>query len=194
MSFSRRHLTAYTILAAAFLAPTPGPVRAAPEIQPLNTAVIKATTGLCRKGIWCHVDKAGVWVPKTKVAILGVSAAEQAEIALYVDLEVSTRPEMYQCSENDANGCIFRMKYAGPGLYDYGGTSGSTYLGSNITNTNIVFPPGYGIVVPAGTPIYVHLDVRNQSLIDLKVDQDAWLYYVPLEGVSTEDNTPEAGL
>jgi hypothetical protein len=35
--------------------------------------------------------------------------------------------------------------------------------------------------VPAGTPIHVHLDVRNQSLIDLKVDQDAWLYYVPVD-------------
>jgi hypothetical protein len=158
-----------------------GPARAAPQIQPLTTAVIKATTGLCNKGIWCHVDKAGVWVPKNKIAVLGVSVAEQAEIALYVDLEVSTRPEMYQCAGEDAQGCIFRVKYAGPGLYDYGGTSGSTYLGSNITNTNISFPPGYGIVVPAGTPIYVHLDVRNQSLIDLKVDQDAWLYYVDLE-------------
>ena len=32
-----------------------------------------------------------------------------------------------------------------------------------------------------GTPIYVHLDVINGSLIDLEVDQDAWLYYTPLE-------------
>jgi hypothetical protein len=168
-------------LLALVLAAMAGPAPAAPEIQPLHTAVIKATTGLCRKGIWCHADRAGVWVPKTKVAIVSVSAAEQAEIALYVDLEISTRPEMYQCTGEDANGCIFRMKYAGPGLFDYGGTSGSTYLGSNITNTNIGFPAGYGIVIPAGTPIYVHLDVRNQSLIDLKVDQDAWLYYVPLE-------------
>jgi hypothetical protein len=173
--------TARLALAALLLAATLGSVNAAPEIQPLNTAVIKATTGLCKRGLWCHVDKAGVWVPKTKVAILSVLAAEQAEIALYVDLEVSTRPEMYQCAGDDSNGCIFRMKYAGPGLFDYGGTTGSTYLGSNITDTGITFPPGYGIVVPAGTPIYVHLDVRNQSLIDLKVDQDAWLYYVPLE-------------
>jgi hypothetical protein len=168
-------------LTALLLTTALGQASAAPEIQPLNTAVIKATTGLCLKGVWCHVDKAGVWTPKTKVAIVAVSAAEQAEIALYVDLEVSTRPEMYQCAGDDSQGCIFRMKYAGPGLYAYGAPSGSTYLGSNITDTSISFPTGYGIVVPAGQPIYVHLDVRNQSLIDLKVDQDAWLYYVPLE-------------
>ena len=180
MPRNARRLTACLVL-AVMLTPLIGPARAAPEIQPLSTAVIKASTGLCGKGVWCHVDKAGVWTPKTKVAIIGVVVAEQAEIALYVDLEVSTRPEMYQCSANDANGCIFRMKYAGPGLYDYGATGGSTYLGSNITDTSVMFPPGYGIVVPAETPIYVHLDVRNQSLIDLKVDQDAWLYYVPIE-------------
>jgi len=62
---------------------------------------------------------------------------EQAEIALYVDLEISTRPEMYQCAGDDSSGCIFRMKYAGPGLYDYGGTTGSTDPGSNITDTAI---------------------------------------------------------
>jgi hypothetical protein len=153
----------------------------AAEIRPLSTAVIKATTGLCRRGAICHVDKAGVWVPQTRVAILSVSAAEQAEVALYVDLEISTRPEMYQCAGNDSSGCIFRMKYAGPGLFVYGANQGNTYLGSNVTNTNISFPTGYGIVVPAGTPVYVHLDVRNQSLIDMKVDQDAWVYYVPLQ-------------
>ncbi len=176
-----RPSTAPRALLALLLTAMVAQAGAAPEIEPLNTAVIKATTGLCLRGVWCHVDKAGVWVPKTKVAILSVSVAEQAEIALYVDIEVSTRPEMYQCAGEDANGCIFRMKYAGPGLYDYVWTSLSTYLGSNITTTNISFPQGYGIVVPAGTPVYVHLDVRNQSLIDLRVDQDAWLYYVPVE-------------
>jgi hypothetical protein len=72
------------------------------------------------------------------------------------------------------------MKYTGPGLYSYGASQGSTYLGSNVTDTTLSFPAGYAIVVPAGTPIYVHLDVINESLIDLKVDQDAWLYYTPL--------------
>jgi hypothetical protein len=170
-----------TLIGAALLALSALPTTAAPGIQPISTAVIKATTGLCYRGSVCHVDKAGVWVPKTRVAILSVSAAEQADVALYVDLEVSTRPEMYQCAGNDSKGCIFRMKYAGPGLFAYGANSGSTYLGSNITTTNMTFPAGYGIVVEAETPVYVHLDVRNQSLIDLKVDQDAWLYYVPLD-------------
>jgi len=35
--------------------------------------------------------------------------------------------------------------------------------------------------VEAGTPVYLHLDVVNSSLIDLAVDQDAWIYFVPLE-------------
>ncbi len=154
---------------------------APPPIQPLNTAVIRATTGLCTRGAVCHVDRAGVWVPKTRVAIVSVLAAEQADVALYVDLEVSTRPEMYQCADTEGSGCLFRMKYMGPALFDYGATQGNTYLGSNITDTSLTFPSGYAIVVEAGTPVYVHLDVRNQSLIDLKVDQDAWLYYVRLD-------------
>lgn len=183
----RAAIAAIGLLALTPSAAAPGTGPAAPppaagpaEIRPLSTAVIKATTGLCLRGQICHVDRAGAWTPKTRVAILGAAIAEQADIDLYTDLEISTRPEMYQCNGGDAQGCIFRAKYAGPGLFDYGARSGSTYLGSNITTTHIVFPTGYGILVPAGTPIYVHLDVRNGSLIDLKVDQDAWLYYVPV--------------
>jgi hypothetical protein len=149
-------------------------------IKPLSTAVIKATAGLCLKGKTCHKDKAGLWVPKTKVAILAVSIAEQVDVDAYVDVEVSTKPEMYQCNDLDATGCIFRIKYSGPGLFSYGATSGNTYIGSNITSTNISFPPGYAIIVPTGTPVYVHLDVINESLIDLHIDQDAWIYYSPL--------------
>jgi hypothetical protein len=156
------------------------PARAAPAIQPISTAVIKATTGLCLRGKTCHVDKAGAWIPDQDVAIVAASIAEQVDVALYVDIEISIKPEMYQCNEADAGGCIFRTKYSGPGLYVYGATSGNTYLGSNVTTTNITFPAGYGIAVKKGVPVYVHLDVRNGSLIDLKVDQDAWLYYVPL--------------
>jgi hypothetical protein len=163
----------------ACLAARAQPAAAEPP-KPLSTAVIKATTGLCTKGKTCHVDRAGVWIPKTDVGIVAVSVAEQADVDVYVDLEISTKPEMYQCNEVDAAGCVFRMKYVGPGLYDYGAKSGSTYLGSNVTGTTLTFPAGYAIVVPAGTPVYVHLDVVNGSLIDLKVDQDAWLYYTPL--------------
>jgi|GEM_PF-1603259 len=159
----------------------PAPVWAAPAINPLSTAVIKSTTGLCLRGKTCHVDKAGAWIPDRDVAIVAASVAEQVDVALYVDIEISTKPEMYQCNETDASGCIFRTKYSGPGLYVYGATSGNTYLGSNVTTTNITFPAGYGIVIKKGVPVYVHLDVINGSLIDLKVDQDAWLYYVPLD-------------
>jgi hypothetical protein len=160
--------------------PAVGSAESLTPLKPLSTAVIKATTGLCRRGATCHKDKAGVWVPKTKVGIVSVSIAEQADVDLYVDVEISTKPEMYQCNEADATGCVFRVKYAGPGLYDYSATSGTTYLGSNVTSTNISFPAGYAIVVPAGAPIYVHLDVINSSLVDLKVDQDAWIYFTPL--------------
>ena len=155
--------------------------RTAPaQVKPLSTAVIKSTTNMCLKGKTCHRAQAGVWVPPTKVAILAVSIAEQTDLALYVDIEVSTRPAMYMCAGNDSKGCIARAKYAGPGLFSYGATSGSTYLGSNITNTYTAFPDGYGIIVDAGTPVYVHLDARNGSLIDVVIDQDAWLYYVPV--------------
>lgn len=176
---TRSSSLALALLAAALFARA-AHAGAAEEPRPLQTAVIKATAGTCLKGKTCHRDRAGAWVPKTKVGIVAASIAEQADVDAYVDIEISTKPEMYQCNDVDATGCIFRMKYAGPGLFSYGSTQGSTYLGSNITSTNIAFPSGYAIIVPAGTPVYVHLDVINDSLIDLKVDQDAWLYYTPL--------------
>ena len=162
--------------AAAALLVCGGPARAeaAAPIQPLSVAVIKSTTGMCRSGQICHKGQAGVWVPPTDVAIVAVSIPEQTDVDLYVDIEISTAPEMYL-----PTGHIFRVKYAGPGLFDYGATSGNTFLGSNLTTTNISFPSGTGIVVPAGTPVYVHLDARNGSLVDVVVDQDAYLYYLP---------------
>jgi hypothetical protein len=153
----------------------------AEAVKPLSTAVIKSTTNMCLKGKTCHRAQAGVWVPPTRIAILAVSIAEQTDIDVYLDIEVSTRPQMYMCAGNDSKGCIARAKYSGPGLFSYGSTQGSTYLGSNITTTYMAFPSGYGIIVEKGTPIYVHLDARNDSLIDVVVDQDAWLYYVPVD-------------
>jgi hypothetical protein len=153
---------------------------AAAQVKPLSTAVIKSTTNMCLKGKICHRDQAGVWTPTTKIAIVAVSLAEQTDIDVYMDMEVSTRPKMYMCAGSDSNGCIARAKYSGPGLFSYGSNQGSTYLGSNITTTWMPFPDGYGIIVDKGTPIYVHLDARNDSLIDVVIDQDAWLYYVPV--------------
>jgi len=170
---SHRSAGALALLAALAAGCASGP-------QPLETAVIKATTGLCLRGKTCHADRAGTWTPQTRVGIVAVSIAEQADVDVYVDAEISTKPEMYQCNEIDARGCIFRMKYVGPGLYDYGATSGSTYLGANVTSSNLAFPAGTALIVPAGVPVYLHLDVINGSLIDLEVDQDAWLYFVPL--------------
>jgi len=165
------------IALAVLLLPSVAPA----EVKDLSTAVIKSTTHLCIRGTLCHRDQAGVWVPKAKVAILSASLAEQTDVDIYVDIEVSTKPTMYLCNGSDAKGCIARAKYAGPGLFDYGATQGSTYLGSNITTTHITFPSGYGIIVDAGVPIYVHLDVRNDSLLDVVVDQAVWLYYVPVD-------------
>ncbi len=171
---------AATALLALLLLPAVAGAGSPDPLKPLSTAVIKSTTGLCLRGATCHVDRAGVWIPKTKVGIVAVSIAEQADVDVYVDAEISSKPEMYQCNEVDATGCVFRMKYVGPGLYDYSAKTGSTYLGSNVTTTSLSFPSGYAIVIPAGTPVYVHLDVINGSLIDLKVDQDAWIYFTPL--------------
>ena len=42
-------------------------------------------------------------------------------------------------------------------------------------------PQGCGIAVLTGTPVCVHLEVCGQSLIDLGLDLDVWLQYVPLE-------------
>jgi hypothetical protein len=178
MSILRRLPIRFALAAA--LAPLFGSSPAPAEIKPLSTAVIKSTTNMCLRGKTCHRDQAGVWVAPSKIAILAVSIAEQSDLALYVDIEISTRPTMYMCAGNDSKGCIARSKYAGPGLFSYGATSGSTYLGSNITSTYMAFPEGYGIIVEKGTPIYVHLDARNGSLIDVVIDQDAWLYYVPV--------------
>jgi hypothetical protein len=162
--------------AAALLHAGAAGAEAAAPIQPLSVAVVKATTGMCRSGQICHKGQAGVWIPKTDIAIVAVSIPEQTDVDLYVDIEISTAPEMYLTT-----GHIFRAKYAGPGLFDYGATTGNTFLGSNITTTNISFPSGTGIVVPAGTPVYVHLDVRNGSLIDAVVDQDVYLYTLPMK-------------
>ena len=175
MTKSHRHRWILLVLALLW------PAGIAAQVKPLSTAVIKSSTGMCLKGKTCHKGQAGVWVPPTKIAILAVSLAEQTDIDVYVDIEVSTRPQMYMCAGNDSNGCIARAKYSGPGLFSYGASSGSTYLGSNITTTFQAFPAGYGIIVEKGTPIYVHLDARNDSLIDVVVDQDAWLYYVPVK-------------
>jgi hypothetical protein len=75
------------------------------------------------------------------------------------------------------NGHIFRAKYAGPGILRDPPCEVS-FLGSNITTTNIVFPEGTWIKVPRGTPVYVHMDVKNLSPFRIDhMTQDVYIYY-----------------
>jgi hypothetical protein len=151
------------LLALALVCPS----AATAQVKPLSTAVIKSSTGMCLKGKTCHKGQAGVWVPQTKIAILAVSLAEQTDIDVYVDIEVSTRPQMYMCAGNDSNGCIARAKYSGPGPVQLRRDLGQHLPRLEHHHTFQAFPAGYGIIVDKGTPIYVHLDARNDSLIDV---------------------------
>lgn len=95
--------------------------------------------------------------PKNNIRIHAVSIPEQSDISIYTDIEITTTPAMYL-----PDGHIFRVKYAGPGiLRDPPCPRGQSYVGSNITTTNIAFPGGTWIAVRAGTPVYVHMDVKN---------------------------------
>ena len=124
-----------------------------------------------------HWDRAGTWRPEKSIRIHAVNIPEQSEIALYTDIEVSTAPEMYLLT-----GHIFRAKYAGPGILRDPPCEVS-FLGSNVTTTNIVFPAGYWIRVPARTPIYVHMDVKNWSPYRIDhMTQDVYVYYTEVPG------------
>ncbi len=79
-----------------------------------------------------------MWVPPTNVNIVAVSIPEQSEVSIYTDIEGSTATQM--CLPD---GHIFRMKYAGPGIFRYPPCPVS-FMGSNITTTNIVFPRATG--------------------------------------------------
>lgn len=119
-----------------------------------------------------HQDRAAMWKPTKTIRIHAVNIPEQSEVTLYTDIEVSTAPEMYLLQ-----GHIFRAKYAGPGILRNPACDIS-FAGSNITTTNIVFPAGYWITVPAQTPIYVHMDVINWTPYAISpMTQDVYIYY-----------------
>lgn len=119
-----------------------------------------------------HLDKAGKWIPDRDINIHAVSIPEQSEISIYADIEITTAPEMYL-----EYGHIFRAKYAGPGIFR-SSICESSYLGSNITTTNIVFPTLYAIKINQGTPIYVHMDIINWSPYEIDpMTQDVYIYY-----------------
>jgi len=119
-----------------------------------------------------HWDKAATWVPGKNIRIHAVSIPEQSEVAIYADIEVTTDEVMYS-----PIGHIFRLKYAGPGILRDPPCE-SSFLGSNVTTTNIVFPAGYWIRIKGGTPIYVHMDVINWSPFEIyPMTQDVYIYY-----------------
>lgn len=146
------------------------------ETIALETHVIKAcSTCVLPAAPACdsvkrHWDRAGSWLPYGAIFIHGVRIAENTEITLYVDIEVSTKPVMYEEQ-------IFRVKYAGPGILRNPPCPVS-YVGSNITNTQMFLPAGTGIYIPAGVPVYVHMDVINWSPVDVyPMAQDVVIYF-----------------
>ena len=139
-------------------------------IKACETCKLPAAPADCRSSRE-HWDQAGVWIPETDINIHVVSIPEQSEISIYTDIEVSTATQMYL-----PEGHIFRVKYAGPGIFN--GKCPYSFLGSNITTTNMVFPMGLWIAVSKGTPIYVHMDVFNWSPFEINpMAQDVYIYY-----------------
>ncbi|MDO8515916.1 MAG: hypothetical protein Q7S28_01555 [bacterium] len=145
----------------------------------LHTKVIKAGIGCdipkASRGKSVHRTwhKAGVWIPDHDIRILHILVAEQSEIALYVDIEISLHPHMLRSDQDEQ---LFRYKYAGPAV-QWDPPYRAQYSGSNVTNGIINLAPG--IVIEAGTPIYVHLDVINWSHIGVNgMIQDVTLYYL----------------
>ena len=140
-------------------------------LKACEECVLPAAPGPCQS-TKVHWDKAATWNPTGNIRIHAVSIPEQTEIAIYTDIEVSTAPAMYL-----PYGHIFRVKYAGPGVLRNPACE-SSFLGSNITTTNIVFPAGYWIRVEKGTPIYVHMDVINWTPYEIyPMAQDIYIYY-----------------
>src|SRR3989338_8597527 len=145
----------------------------------LHTKVIKA-------GLGCSIDagtrnkqvhetwhKTGEWIPDHDIRIMHILIAEQSEIALYVDIEVSLNPHMLRADQDEQ---LFRYKYAGPAV-QWNPPCSVQYSGSNTTN-NIMNLAPQGIVIKRGTPIYVHIDVINWAPITIRgMIQDVTLYY-----------------
>ena len=140
-------------------------------IKACETCTLPAAPASCQSSK-IHVDKAGTWTPEKDIRIHAVSIPEQTEVAIYTDIEISTADKMYL-----EEGHIFRVKYAGPGILREPACEVS-FLGSNITTTNIVFPKGYWIEVKKGKSIYVHVDIINWTPYEIDpMAQDVYIYY-----------------
>ena len=145
----------------------------------LHTKVIKAGFGFNilaakrNKQVNEIRHKAGEWIPDRDIRIMHILIAEQSEIALYVDIEISLNPRMLRADEDEQ---LFRYKYAGPAV-QWHPPLRAQYAGSNTTNSVISLAPGF--VVKRGTPIYVHLNVINWSHIGINgMMQDVLLYFL----------------
>lgn len=140
-------------------------------LKACETCTLPEAPGPCQSSKQ-HWDQAATWIPEMNIRIHAVSIPEQTEVSIYTDIEVSTAPQMYL-----QDGHIFRVKYAGPGLLRDPPCE-SSFLGSNITTTNIVFPSGYWISVKKDVPIYVHMDVINWTPFEINpMTQDVYIYY-----------------
>lgn len=141
-------------------------------LKACEECLLPAAPGPCQSSPPMHKDQAATWIPEKNIRIHAVSIPEQTEVSIYADIEVSTAPQMYL-----PYGHIFRVKYAGPGIIRNPPCE-SSFLGSNITTTNIVFPSGYWISVKRGKPIYVHMDIINWSPYVINpMTQDVYIYY-----------------
>ena len=142
-------------------------------IKACPDCVLPAAPAPCQSAS-LHQDRAATWTPTKNIRIHAVSIPEQSDISIYTDIEVTTASAMYL-----PDGHIFRVKYAGPGIVrDPACPRGPAYVGSNITTTNITFPSGSWISVRAGTPIHVHMDVKNWSPLEIeRMTQDVYIYY-----------------
>jgi hypothetical protein len=127
-----------------------------------------------------HWDRAASWTLDRPIRIHAVSIPEQSEVTLYTDIEVSTANVMYL-----EDGHIFRVKYAGPGIF-LSSPCQRSFAGSNVTTTNITFPQGTGIDLAAGAVVYVHMDVINWTPFTINpMTQDVYIYYSDRTGVSS---------
>lgn len=160
-----------TLIALIYTTPADAKSLKVKVIKACENCQLPSAPGPCQS-VSRHWDQAAMWVPSENIRIQAVSIPEQTEISIYTDIEVSTAPEMYLL-----DGHIFRVKYAGPGILRNPACSES-YIGSNITTTNIVFPTGYWIEVKAGQTVYVHMDVKNWSPYQIDhMTQDIYVYY-----------------
>lgn len=169
---SARLIAAACLVTASLATPSEAGNLKVKVLKACPDCVLPAAPEPC-KAAAMHHERAATWTPEKNIRILAVSIPEQSDVAIYTDIEVTTAPKMYL-----PEGHIFRVKYAGPGILRDKPCPRGQHLGSNITTTNIAFPSGSWISVRGGTPIHVHMDVKNWSPLEIqRMTQDVYIYY-----------------